>query len=234
MPRHRPPLRVVRAGRVLTLGLTATRRLYSSTGASVGVCGADPTLAGVADFITSDQMQASPNMRCGRMCPCVDPGGPIGRGPRTRQPPPPRDGNTTTRRCSHSVGPGSCASGRSRVPLPHSPPRRWGWSGTVALRYAPEAGRRAPSPACPAPPAPRMADRGVWGPGQTAHTPPGGWRQGSFQQLSTTGGVPPWTPPPPQVVGARFFSGPSANQKFSMAPSAPHHLWGAGGATVSV
>ena len=74
----------------VTLGLTATRRLYNSTGAFVGVCGADLTLAGVADFITSDQMQASPNMRSGQCAPVLTRGdlpGPV----RTRDPPP-RDG----------------------------------------------------------------------------------------------------------------------------------------------
>ena len=55
-------------------------------------------------------------------------------------------------------------------------------------------------------------------------------RQGSFLQLNTTEGgrgshtTPPPAPPPLLKDWAKFSSGPSANQKFSLVPAAPNSL----------
>eukprot|EP00667_Euglena_gracilis_P002323 EG_transcript_2322 len=46
----------------VTLGMTAARRLYNASGQYFGVVGADMTLAGVAAYLSSDQMRPLPSM----------------------------------------------------------------------------------------------------------------------------------------------------------------------------
>eukprot|EP00667_Euglena_gracilis_P002473 EG_transcript_2472 len=47
----------------MTLGFTAVQSLRNATGGFMGVVGCDITLKGLVDFLTSDKMRLSPNMR---------------------------------------------------------------------------------------------------------------------------------------------------------------------------